>query len=54
MNYFLAFNDGYQQITKFTAWMKIQIDELTEQEKQDMAIKISEFPPMKMDVLKRE
>ena len=45
-NYFLAFNEKYQQIEQYGPWVHLQINKLTEKQKSRLALKLTKLPPM--------
>ena len=53
-DFFVAFNAQYQNTTKYCLWLQIQLETLTEEEKALLSVKLSVFPSMVLDNLKRE
>ena len=51
-NFFLKFNDKYQDISSYGIWAHVQYDKLTKEEIEEFGIKLSEFPPMTLNHLK--
>ena len=45
-NFFFGFNVNYTKIEAYGAWTHLQIQELSEEQKSELAIKLSELPPM--------
>ena len=51
-NFFLKFNDKYQDISSCGIWAHVQYDKLTKEEIEEFGIKLSGFPPMTLNHLK--
>ena len=51
-NFFLKFNDKYQDISSYGIWAHVQYDKLTKEAIEEFGIKLSEFPPMTLNHLK--
>ena len=45
-NFFFGFNENYTNIEAYGAWVHLEITELTEEQKEKLAIKLTELPPM--------
>ena len=43
--FFLTFNDKYQKIETYGIWSHIKHETLTQEEIDELGIKLSEFPP---------
>ena len=50
--FFLKFNDKYQKIETYGIWSHIKHETLTQEEIDELGIKLSEFPPMTLNHLK--
>ena len=51
-NFFLTFNEKYQKIETYGIWSHIKHETLTQEEIDELGIKLSEFPPMTLNHLK--
>ena len=50
-NFFLKFNDKYQNINSYGIWAHVKYDKMTKEEIEEFGIKLSEFPPMTLNHL---
>ena len=52
-DFFISFNDKYENMSKYGIWHELEVEKLTPEEMETLPIRLSEFPPMVLNHLKK-
>ena len=52
-DFFISFNEKYENMSKYGIWYELEVEQLTPEEMETLPIRLTEFPPMVLNHLKK-